>query len=376
MAIRVKDHAWVFAIAALVRFACFALIPDLPALLASRVEISTPVTSFKRLQEGVHLFQRGISPYDGGVFHQSPILLAIFSTIPSYETFPIITQSLYVAADLLGAEALLRIAQSGQSTSSRLYTSIRKDSRASDTAIAATYLFSPLTIASCLARPTSVFTNTAVLQTIAFAASGDFIGTLYSFALTAYLSGYLILLAPPIALLFSTYGMQLSLTDLTPNIGLWWYFFIEMFDSFRTFFLGVFWLHMASYVGALTIRIPKQPLFVIISLLGIFAVFQPYPSIVDTGLYFAVLPLYRHVLPLLRYGFIAAAALLYAAFLGPAFWHLWIYAGSGNANFFYAITLVWSLGLSIIIADSIYAVIRDELDVERPELRGKDVRQI
>lgn len=120
----------------------------------------------------------------------------------------------------------------------------------------------------------------------------------------------------------------------------------------------------------------KQPLFVITTLLGIFAIFQPYPSIADVSLYFALLPLYRHVLPLLRYGFIATAALLYAMFLGPAFWHLWIYAGSGNANFFYAITLVWSLGLSIIVADSIYAVIRDELDVERPELRGKDVRQI
>ena len=55
--------------------------------------------------------------------------------------------------------------------------------------------------------------------------------------------------------LASTYGFELLLTDLTPNIGLWWYFFTEMFDSFRAFFLGVFWLHMASYVGALTIRI-------------------------------------------------------------------------------------------------------------------------
>lgn len=57
--------------------------------------------------------------------------------------------------------------------------------------------------------------------------------------------------------LASSYGVQLLLVDLTPNIGLWWYFFIEMFDSFREFFLGVFWLHMASYVGAMTIRIRR-----------------------------------------------------------------------------------------------------------------------
>lgn len=97
--------------------------------------------------------------------------------------------------------------------------------------------------------------------------------------------------------LSSTYGVHLLLPDLTPNVGLWWYFFIEMFDSFREFFLGVFWLHLAGYVGALCIRIRTQPLFVVTSLLGIFAIFKPYPSISDTSLYFALLPLYRHIMP-------------------------------------------------------------------------------
>ncbi len=78
----------------------------------------------------------------------------------------------------------------------------------------------------------------------------------------------------------------------------------------------------------------------------------------------------------MRYSFFAAAALLYATFLGPAFYYLWIYAGSGNANFFYAITLVWSLGLIVIVADTLYAVLRDEWEVERPDMIGKEVRQI
>ena len=92
----------------------------------------------------------------------------------------------------------------------------------------------------------------------------------------------------------STYGFQLLLPDLTPNIGLWWYFFIEMFDPFRDFFLAVFWLHMASYTGGLTIRMRKRPLFVATTLLGIFLIYKPYPSVSDASLYFAVLPLYRH----------------------------------------------------------------------------------
>lgn len=97
--------------------------------------------------------------------------------------------------------------------------------------------------------------------------------------------------------LSSTYGVHLLLPDLTPNVGLWWYFFIEMFDSFREFFLGVFWLHLGGYVGGLCFRVRKQPLFVVTTLLGLFAIFKPYPSISDTSLYFAFLPLYRHIFP-------------------------------------------------------------------------------
>ncbi len=33
---------------------------------------------------------------------------------------------------------------------------------------------------------------------------------------------------------------RLLLPDLTPNAGLWWYFFTEMFDHFRAFFLVAF----------------------------------------------------------------------------------------------------------------------------------------
>ena len=78
----------------------------------------------------------------------------------------------------------------------------------------------------------------------------------------------------------------------------------------------------------------------------------------------------------MRYTFVAVSTLLYATLLGPAFYHLWIYAGSGNANFFYAITLVWSLGLSILVGDSLFAVLRDEWEVERPEMKGREVKRI
>ena len=78
----------------------------------------------------------------------------------------------------------------------------------------------------------------------------------------------------------------------------------------------------------------------------------------------------------MRYPFVVTATILYAVLLGPAFWYLWIYAGSGNANFYYAITLVWSLGQSLLVSDLAFAVLRDEWEVDRPEMAGKEIRQI
>jgi phosphatidylinositol glycan class U len=118
--------------------------------------------------------------------------------------------------------------------------------------------------------------------------------------LTALIGGLLygsVILTGSTQFFMSTYGTLLLLPDLTPNVGLWWYFFIEMFDSFRNFFLGVFWLHMASYVGGITIRLRKQPLFVCTALMGVIAVFQPYPSVADSALFLGLVPLFRHVFP-------------------------------------------------------------------------------
>lgn len=47
---------------------------------------------------------------------------------------------------------------------------------------------------------------------------------------------------------FSLHAIRLTLPDLTPNPGLWWYFFTEMFDHFRPFFLMVFSVSLRSQV--------------------------------------------------------------------------------------------------------------------------------
>ncbi|KAK0732577.1 GPI transamidase subunit PIG-U [Apiosordaria backusii] len=417
--VTVGRTAALYAGAAVLRLAIFTLLPDLPDLLTGRVEVSTPVTSFKRC---LFLYNHNVSPYDGGVYHQAPLFLLLFSLLPNALSYPIFTYLLYIAIDLLSAGALWKIADSGEAGSSALFSSPRRERRWSGFVIAAIFLFNPFTIATCLGRSTSVFTTCAILHAIAKAVSGAPFSAMVALSFASYLSMYPLLLLPPLLLLCfdrqrperakksilsfaathvpvvfgvlgllfgmsylitgsweflpSTYGVQLTLSDLTPNVGLWWYFFIEMFDSFRSFFLAVFWLHLSCYVGGLSVRIRRQPLVVLTLLLGIFAIFKPYPSISDTSLFLAMVPLYRHVFPLMRYSFVIAAVIMYASFLGPAFYYLWIYAGSGNANFFYAITLVWGLGLSLLVCDLMFAVLRDEWELERPEMAGKEIRQI
>jgi len=89
------------------------------------------------VQEGLFLYNHNVSPYDGGVFHQAPLLLNLFSLIPNSSEYPIFTYLLYILVDLLSADALMKIAESGEAGSSRLYTSPRKDKRWSSFAIAA-----------------------------------------------------------------------------------------------------------------------------------------------------------------------------------------------------------------------------------------------
>jgi phosphatidylinositol glycan class U len=155
MAIDTQQKMLLFAAAAAVRLLLSAVFPALPELLAGRVEVSTPVTSFTRcmcmrldsvdstdsrlVQEGVFLYTHNVSPYDGGVYHQAPLLLPLFSLLPDPARAPLATNMLYTAVDLLSANALAQVAESGFASVTRLFASPRKELRWSSMAIAAGY---------------------------------------------------------------------------------------------------------------------------------------------------------------------------------------------------------------------------------------------
>lgn len=105
---------------------------------------------------------------------------------------------------------------------------------------------------------------------------------------------------------------RLTLPDLTPNSGLWWYFFTEMFDHFRPFFLMVFSVHLIIYVIPVCLKFqyvscsfttvnqseffcPRRydPLYALFIVLGILGTFKSYTTLSDPGLFlsmFAIFP--------------------------------------------------------------------------------------
>ncbi|QSL66959.1 hypothetical protein MERGE_001346 [Pneumocystis wakefieldiae] len=394
---------------------------NLVSLLSSRVEIATPVTSYKRLKEGLFLYEHGISPYSGGLFHQAPLLLVLFSIVKLISNSQTLVSLLYTLTDIFSAWSLLDLSDSMSSKkSSDLWKKYIPVSL---------FLFNPYSIISCLGMSTAIFTNCFILTSLSYVQRRKSIQSIFFLALATYFSFYPIVLLPPLILvqqkndikkkdsisrniilffielslllilgfistnswdfLSATYGTILFASDLTPNIGLWWYFFTEIFDSFRFFFIFVFQLHIFIYIIPLCIRLRysvliychifnphrKYPFFIIIILCGLMSILKSYPSIADIVLFMSLFPFLHSLYSYMRHIFVTTICFLYCTFLGPAFYYLWTYIGSGNANFFYSITLVWNLNLSIIIADIVFAILKMEIEMERPDMKGIDVIQ-
>lgn len=88
---------------------------------------------------------------------------------------------------------------------------------------------------------------------------------------------------------------RLNHRDLQPNIGLFWYFFTEMFEHFRPLFLFSFQMNATVlYLVPLTIKLHKQPIFLATILIALTSIFRSYPCVGDIAFYMALFPLWKH----------------------------------------------------------------------------------
>jgi phosphatidylinositol glycan class U len=317
--------------------------------------IRTTAVYSTRLEQLSHVVMLAIQMLIISTF-KAPLFLPLFTLLPSPATTfgRLLSVILYISLDILSADCLYEIAASGVAVVSSAYTSPRRGDGWKPVSVAAVYLFNPFTLLTCLGRPTTVFTTFFVLLSVRHASQGKPTTTAFALALASYTSLHPLLLLPPIGLLCydqlckgtlatkdnnptkqptskptplqftlsflgpflatttlllllsrlllpsstflrSLYLTPLSLPDLTPNPGLWWYFFTEMFDPFRSFFLGVFWLHMLAYSVPFTIRLRAQPLAAVIAMYGVLAIFQPYANVGEVGSWLATTSLMSHV---------------------------------------------------------------------------------
>ncbi|XP_050716826.1 phosphatidylinositol glycan anchor biosynthesis class U protein-like isoform X2 [Eriocheir sinensis] len=264
--------------------------------------------------------------------------------------------------------------------------------------VSAVYLFCPYTIASCVAQTTTVFDNLVLAAALVAMVRGYplvfgglvAVATYQSFypvcllvpgiislvqedstsalmkPLLSFLSSLGILMIASVEVagswefLEATYGFILAAPDLTPNIGLFWYFFTEMFEHFRLFFLATFQINAFVYVLPLSIRLHRDPVLLATALLAFTAVFRSYPALGDVGFYLALLPMWKHLHPFMRQTFIVGCMFVSTSVLGPIMYNLWIFNGSANANFYFAVTLAFNTAQIFLVTDLLFAYVKWE----------------
>lgn len=286
--------------------------------------------------------------------------------------------------------------------------------------MAVIFSFNPYSIGACLAKSTAIFNNLSILLVLYNMLQEREIMCCVFIAMASYLSIYPIILCVPAAIYFmqlskfkqekksnteisyidqtaimsygktvglcvvmvsaliclsaflegswdfiaSTYGFILTVPDLTPNMGVFWYFFTEMFEHFRIFFLCVFQINAVIYTVPLSIRLKEHPVFFMYILVCLISIFKSYPSYSDVGLVLSLLPLWRYAFQYMRNSFVVTCMYICTTVFGPILYHLWIYAGSANANFYFATSLAFSTAQIFLVTDLLYGFLRREYDLE------------
>ncbi|XP_017467565.1 PREDICTED: phosphatidylinositol glycan anchor biosynthesis class U protein [Rhagoletis zephyria] len=379
--------------------------------IGERVEVSTPINSFKRVQEGIYLYENGIDPYAGDVVHELPVVLVllvrIFGSVSNF--MPL----LYNVLDLLTATLLYKMAKKFVS-SKLLEQREQKFEFARDTeelqfqksdmdvvprCVLLAYLFNPLSLLSCAGLTSTVFSNFLLALTLYFLVHRYLLPCICCLALETMRNLYPLVLIAPVVLVFTqrskaptssaigvvalfgaacfaitgvnyalmqswnfldaTLGFIFFYRDLQPNIGLFWYFFTEMFEHFRTMFLITFQMNATVlYLVPLSLKLRKEPLLLATVLIALMSIFRSYPSVGDVSFYLALLPLWRRCWKFMAHNFVVFCFFVVTLSMMPALWQLWIYSGSANANFYFGTTLAFSTGQIFLVTDLLFAHVK------------------
>ncbi|KAH3666970.1 hypothetical protein OGAPHI_003420 [Ogataea philodendri] len=367
----------------LIRWVLPTIFPSITTILDKSVLFSTPISSFRSLQEGIFLLSNSIDPYNGEIVHFPPLLLLVFSKISQLDL-------VFAALDTLTGYLLVQINK--KTNYSAKYSSW---------IIAAFYALNPLAILTTLSKSTTVINNLTLLYVFHQVLSKNYKSSVISLAVSSYLTYYnwyfvvpvlysiyqntaskhavirsiALYLASISALLYSSYVLTnnsfrflylnycstVLFKKIIPNIGLWWYFFTEIFEFFNSFYLAVFNIYSFIFVIPLTLRFPNDLLFASWILIGFLNFAKPYPTVTDLNLFYSMLIVFKVYYKKLKFSpFLSYVGITIILTLLPVFYYVWMCLNSGNANFFYAIGLVLSVLQTIIVSDFLWSKIQTE----------------
>lgn len=196
---------------------CWLIHLDFWNILANRVEIATPLNSWKRLIEGVYLYDHKINPYDGDSFHESPIMLLVFHFF--LRNVPYLLPLIFTLLDLITAHLLYRTAkgfvrvimscQEKLASSSELAEESKdmllKETQLEETSeyVLSVYLFNPYSVLNCVGMTTTVVQNLLLAAALCGAANGCGIIACIFLALATHQALYPVLLIVPIAMILA-----------------------------------------------------------------------------------------------------------------------------------------------------------------------------
>lgn len=186
--------------------------------IANRVEIATPLNSWKRLVEGVYLYDHNINPYDGDSFHESPIMLVFFHYL--LKNVPNLLPVLFTLLDLLTAHLLYKTSKAFTRTfkesqekmkehvSEESKTMLLSDSQLQESSeyVLSVYLFNPYSVLNCVGMTTTVIQNFLVAASLCSALNGYRLLACAIIALATHQALYPVLLIVPITILLADFN--------------------------------------------------------------------------------------------------------------------------------------------------------------------------
>ncbi|CAI9093949.1 OLC1v1029571C2 [Oldenlandia corymbosa var. corymbosa] len=458
--------------------------------LASRPEVSTPVTSLRRLAEGYWLKKLSMSPYAGSMYHGSPLLLSILGplTVKSFEgqsnhllcrypsrlpvpekvlgvdfycicsfawirwmmsNFQLISgcSLLSVVADSISAVLIRGIGQRLQIAYDQNLrwlglAELVQGSLPSGDIAALVYLWNPFTILTCVGFNSTPIENMIVILSLYGACTGLVPLAAFGWVLASHLSLYPVFLVVPIVILLGcgvdgpprklfsqfsskagkdigsdshigsiktqatfcllrpillftlwaaiwasyllilcgislkktggllemferTYGFILTVKDLSPNIGVQWYLFAEVFEFFRDFFLLVCHANILFMILPLAIRLYNRPCFLAFVYMAISSILKSYPSVGDSALYLSLLALFTNELAEIQFSFFLFCGYVGVSLLSPVMHNLWIWRGTGNANFYFATAMAYACFQIVLVVESVSSMLNHDRRIRK-----------